>query len=59
MDVFSPSKAFEMKSFEKEYYPENETSSVLIGIVEGGRGLPKHLRFSFIISETGFNMILK
>jgi hypothetical protein len=48
-----------MKSLEKEYYPENETSSVLIGIVEGGRGLPKHLRFSFIISETGFNMILK
>ena len=47
-----------MKSLEKEYSPDNETSSELIGIVEGGRGLPKHLRFSFIISYIGFNIIL-
>lgn len=48
-----------MKSPENEYYPENVTSSALIGIVDGGRGFPKHLRFSLIISVTGFKIILK
>jgi hypothetical protein len=47
-----------MKSLENEYWPDNETSSELIGIVEGGRGFPKHFKFSLMISDKGFKIIL-